>query len=72
MNKHIKVLYAGKELRKELGLSLDEMATETGLSKSYLSQLERGEIIAPTVGTAMKIASVLGCTVTDIFFADCV
>lgn len=45
--------------RKEQGLTLDFLATRTGFSKSYLSQIENMKR-EPTIGTLTKIAQALG------------
>lgn len=45
-----------KSLRQERGWSLDKTATETGVSKAMLGQIERGES-SPTIATLWKIAS---------------
>lgn len=45
-----------KNLRKTRGISLDEAAEQTGISKSMLGQIERGES-NPTVVTIEKIVS---------------
>lgn len=44
-----------KQLRQERGWSLDRAASETGVSKAMLGQIERGES-SPTVATLWKIA----------------
>jgi transcriptional regulator with XRE-family HTH domain len=45
-----------KSLRQERGWSLDKAATQTGVSKAMLGQIERGES-SPTIATLWKIAS---------------
>lgn len=45
-----------KQLRKERKLSLDKVAELTGVSKSMLGQIERGET-NPTINTIWRIAS---------------
>src|ERR1044071_6634434 len=45
-----------KSLRQERGWSLDKAADETGVSKSMLGQIERGES-SPTIAVLWKIAS---------------
>lgn len=52
--------------RADAGLSLDEMADLTGMSKSMLSRVERGEReLAPL--TKVKVARRLGVRVADLF-----
>ena len=45
-----------RALRAARGWSLDKAATETGVSKAMLGQIERGES-SPTIATLWKIAS---------------
>ncbi len=52
---HIKIGRKLNSIRKMKGLSLDKLADITGVSKSMLGQMERGESI-PTVTTLWKIA----------------
>lgn len=52
-----------KNLRKAQGLSLGEAAERTGVSKSMLGQIERGES-SPTVSTLWKIATGLDISFT--------
>lgn len=52
--------------RKELGLSLQEMADRCGTSKGNLHLLESRES-NPTLATAYAIAAVLQCEVEDIW-----
>ncbi|MGO5051226.1 helix-turn-helix domain-containing protein [Lachnospiraceae bacterium LCP25S3_G4] len=44
-----------KEIRKTKGLSLEQASTLTTISKSMLSQIERGEV-NPTISTVYKLA----------------
>jgi len=52
-----------KKLRAERKLSLGEAAELTGVSKSMLGQIERGES-SPTIATLWKIATGLGVSFT--------
>ncbi len=52
-----------RALREEKGLSLIEFGNLTGLSFTYLSELERGTTV-PAVGTLKKIAAFLGVPVS--------
>lgn len=51
-----------RELRKERGLTLDELATQTGSSKSYMWEVENKENARPSGEKLGKIAAVLGVT----------
>ena len=55
-------IYLGKNLKKwreENDYSLDDVAYNTGLSKSYLSQLETGHSKCPSVNTAFVLWRVI-------------
>lgn len=43
-------------MRKQRGMTLDQLAETTGLTKSYLSKIERG-ISVPSISTALKVAA---------------
>jgi transcriptional regulator with XRE-family HTH domain len=52
--------------RVESGLTQDEVADLSGLSKAYISRIERGERM-PRPLTRVKIARRLGVQVADLF-----
>lgn len=54
-----------KRIRKERKLSLDNVAQMTGVSKSMLGQIERGES-NPTITTVWKIANGLKISFTEL------
>lgn len=51
-----------RNLRKEKGLSLDQLAIQSETSKSYLWELENRETANPTMDKVAKIAEKLGVT----------
>lgn len=53
-------------LRKEVGLTLRELAAKTGLSDAYLSRVENGRI-AVTLATLEKLAAVFATPITTFF-----
>jgi len=55
-----------RELREGRRLRLRDIADRTGLSESFLSQLERGRTNA-SVASLLKIAEALDITVADLF-----
>ena len=57
-----------KSLRIKRGLTLEELASRTELSKSFLSQLER-DLASPSIATLEDIVEVLGVSLGD-FFKD--
>lgn len=52
--------------RRRAGLSLAALAERTGLTKSYLSKVERG-ISQPSIASALKIAHALHTDVSELF-----
>ena len=58
-----------KDIRKGKGLSLEQVSSLTTISKSMLSQLERGEV-NPTISTVYKLALGLKVPVTASVFRN--
>lgn len=57
-----------KELRIQYGLTQQELADRSELSKGFISQLERG-LTTPSIGTLLDIIQCLGTTPAE-FFAE--
>ncbi len=57
-----------KQLRGDMGLSLDKAATLTGVSKAMLGQIERQES-SPTIATLWKIATGLNASFSSFITA---
>ncbi|MCE5168498.1 helix-turn-helix domain-containing protein [Paenibacillus profundus] len=55
-----------KQKRKEKGLTLVQLAQESGLSHSYLSQLENGKRNLPPMPTQIKICRALGVSILEL------
>jgi transcriptional regulator with XRE-family HTH domain len=55
-----------RELRDSQGLSLDALATRSGVSRSNISLIERGES-SPTAAVLDKLASALGVALAALF-----
>ncbi|MGH3723290.1 MAG: helix-turn-helix domain-containing protein [Mycobacterium sp.] len=58
-----------RALRREHGLTLEELGSRTGLTKSYLSKVER-EHSTPSVSVAIRIAQALDVDVSRLFTND--
>ena len=58
-----------RAVRQQSGLTLDDLAEETGLTKSYLSKVERGQS-NPSIAAALRIARALGVDVAQLFNDD--
>lgn len=55
-----------KDLRNQNGLTQQELADRTELTKGYISQLERGQV-APSVSTLLDLIECLGTNASDFF-----
>jgi len=55
-----------KDLRNQKGLTQQELADRTELTKGYISQLEHG-LVAPSVITLLDLIECLGTTPSDFF-----
>ena len=58
-----------KNLRNQNGLTQEELADRTELTKGFISQLERG-LTAPSVSTLQDIVEGLGTNLSDFFHED--
>ena len=54
-----------RSLRKSKGWTLEQLASLSGVSRSMLSQIERGAA-SPTLGVAFRIAQAFGMTLGDL------
>lgn len=57
--------YRLKALRRQRRLSLDKLAQRSGLTKSYLSKLERG-VSEPSISTVLKLAEAYGIGIAEL------
>lgn len=58
-----------RKMRKEKGLTQEELAEKIGVKQGAISQFECG-VIQPSVNTLVKIANVLDCSVDDLIAPD--
>ncbi|MBE6933677.1 MAG: helix-turn-helix transcriptional regulator [Ruminococcaceae bacterium] len=59
--------YKIKDIRESLGLTQEQLAEKSGVSRTIISGLENGTDRATTTKTLLKIASALGTTVDQFF-----
>lgn len=66
--KEIKALFGMriKELRKNRGLSQEELAEKADVSSKYLSRIEMGQYF-PSMDVLIKLADVLNVDIKDLF-----
>jgi transcriptional regulator with XRE-family HTH domain len=55
-----------KELRRQKGFTLDTLSERTGISKSYLSLIERDIQSNPSLGILHRLAKTFGVEVEDL------
>ena len=60
-----------KERREELGMTQEELAQKSGVSRQTISSLETGKYENVLIGTLAAIATALGTTVDKIFYPEC-
>lgn len=53
------------QLRRNLGLSQEDLADRAGVHRTYISQLERG-LKSPTLAVLMKLAAALDVQASEI------
>src|SRR5688572_16345724 len=58
-----------KRLRELKGITLEQLAERTSLTKSFLSKVERGMSV-PSIATALKLADAFGVGVGELFGAS--
>jgi bacteriophage CI repressor helix-turn-helix domain len=59
-----------KRIRKTAGISQQELADMSGVSKAQISRLENGEQSNPQINTIVSIASNLGVSIEEIIYGD--
>ncbi len=57
-----------KKIRKEKGITLEELSRRSGISTGYLCHLENGTRSNPSIDVMEKIAKTLNKTVFEVFF----
>lgn len=58
-----------RAVRRQRGLTLEQLAAQTGLTKSYLSKIERRQS-TPSIAVALKVAGALEVDVGRLFSDD--
>ena len=58
-----------RAVRQQRGMTLEELAAGTGMTKSYLSKVERGHSV-PSIAAALKISRTLDVDVAQLFSDD--
>jgi len=58
--------YAISIIRKERGISQQELADKLNINRALLSQIETG-LVLPTFDILLNIARILDCLITDLY-----
>lgn len=59
-----------RNVRKKKGITLYRLYKLTGLSYSYLSELENNKVFNPSLATMYKIANALEVKIDDLFYSE--
>ncbi len=59
-----------REHRQSIGMSQEELAEKSGVSRSIISGLESGRVTITSTKTIEKIAQALDKQVSDIFYSE--
>lgn len=59
-----------REIRKDRDLTLSELARRAGITKSYLSSIERNIQVNPTLEILHKLSIGLGVSIDVLIFPD--
>lgn len=57
-----------RQAREELGMTQEELAKKSGISRATISMLENGRSSCVKTATLVKLADTLGKRVSDLFF----
>src|SRR5919204_1594139 len=69
MGKHATLANRLKELRRALGWTQQDLSRASGLSRSYISRLEMGDIALPSSDRLRALSSALGTAPDDLLQA---
>ena len=58
-----------KEIREKKNITLYRLSKETGISRSYLTDLENNKKTNPSLETAYKISLALDVSIRDLFYS---
>ena len=59
-----------KLLRRSKNITLYKLSQVTGISRTYLRELENNNVFNPTMKILNKIANALDVTIKDLFYYD--
>jgi len=63
-------VYRVKEYREQIGMTQEELAAKSGVSRTTISALEQGKEKIVKSSTLVNLANALGTTVSKIFLVE--
>lgn len=64
------IVFKIKEIRENKNVTLYNLSKNTGISRTYLRELENNKKNNPTLQTLYKIALVLDVNIKDLFYSE--
>lgn len=64
------IVFNIKRIREKQNISIRKLSQLTGLSRTYLSNLENNKRVNPTLSSLSAISSVLNVDVKELFYSD--
>lgn len=62
------IVFRIKELRKNKNITAYKLSKEIGVTRAYLSELENGKRVNPTMKVLTDIANILEVNIKDLFY----
>lgn len=64
------IVFNIKRLREKQNISIRKLSLLTGLSRTYLSNLENNKRVNPTLSSLSAISTVLNVDIKELFYSD--
>lgn len=64
------IVFNIKKIREKQNISIRKLSQLTGLSRTYLSNLENNKRVNPTLSSLSAIATVLNVDIKELFYSD--
>jgi transcriptional regulator with XRE-family HTH domain len=64
------IVFNIKRIREKQNISIRKLSQLTGLSRTYLSNLENNKRVNPTLSSLSAIADVFNVDIKDLFYSD--
>lgn len=64
------IVFNIKKIRERQNISIRKLSQLTGLSRTYLSNLENNKRVNPTLSSLSAIATVLNVDIKELFYSD--